>query len=515
MGQVKFYKSGNVWLYNEGIDSSVDKTVPPGNYRRSADGTKISIRSKENNLSLFSPKYIEVTEIQKSATPSDNYTDLVEFFTATDPFFAGLSTSLIDENGNPINGANPLPSYDIDKAQRISGNTVFGDNIGGIRKSSIAAQFQYSIEGGTSDSELLNGGAISIFESLLIISSGIDIAGRARINSTENVRYVPGQELYMYWTSVFTTPKENSYQRSGLFDDNNGFFAGYEGTVFTFTRRRGGIDFPQTIDLLAFHEREGYSLDPTKGNVYKISYGYLGFAPITLEVMKPSGELVLLDRIEYPNSATVTHTTQTFLPVRGEVGNSGNNTDMVMSVGSLAAGIVNGGNEDIAGRQFAWSNIIPVALSGANTELVTFRNKTIFAGINNKVPARLLFISGAVENNKNVRWKLFKDVPKKLWKYFVGFHTDSIISEVKLPLQIDDKLGNWSLDYEGAGVVIKTGIYQIGDKIRRRGFKGAKIDWIKLLKEHKKENNISYERLKVLKIDPKEVTPEQLKNRWG
>ena len=92
MGQVKFYKSGNVWLYNEGIDSSVDKTVPPGNYRRSADGTQISIRSKENNLSLFSPKYIDVTEIQKSSTPADNYADLAEFFTATDPFFAGTST---------------------------------------------------------------------------------------------------------------------------------------------------------------------------------------------------------------------------------------------------------------------------------------------------------------------------------------------------------------------------------------------------------------------------------------
>ena len=102
MGQVKFYKSGNVWLYNEGIDSSVDKTVPPGNYRRSVIDTTISIRSKDSDFGLFTPNYIEVTEIQKSATPSDNYTDLAEFFTATDSFFAGLSTSLQDSAGKDI-----------------------------------------------------------------------------------------------------------------------------------------------------------------------------------------------------------------------------------------------------------------------------------------------------------------------------------------------------------------------------------------------------------------------------
>ena len=134
MGQVKFYKSGNVWLYNEGIDSSVDKTVPPGNYRRSVIDTTISIRSKDSDFGLFTPNYIEVTEIQKSATPSDNYTDLAEFFTATDSFFAGLSTSLQDSAGKDIDVQNPLPTdgdsvycKDIDQV-----NSDIGDFTGNI-----------------------------------------------------------------------------------------------------------------------------------------------------------------------------------------------------------------------------------------------------------------------------------------------------------------------------------------------------------------------------------------------
>ena len=98
------------------------------------------------------------------------------------------------------------------------------------------------------------------------------------------------------------------------------------------------------------------------------------------------------------------------------------------------------------------------------------------------------------------RWKLFKDNPKELWKHFVALHTDSIISEKKLPLKIDDKLGNWTLDYKGPGVVLNTGIYQIGEKMKHRGFKGAKFDWIKLLKENGKKDHISFTRTKVLKI---------------
>ena len=110
MGQVKFYKDGNVWLYNEGIDSSVDKTVPPGNYRKSVIKTTISIRGKESTFRLFSPDYIEVTEIQKSATPDDNYADIAEFNTATDSFFSGQSTSLTDKDGKSIDVQNPLPT---------------------------------------------------------------------------------------------------------------------------------------------------------------------------------------------------------------------------------------------------------------------------------------------------------------------------------------------------------------------------------------------------------------------
>lgn len=118
-----------------------------------------------------------------------------------------------------------------------------------------------------------------------------------------------------------------------------------------------------------------------------------------------------------------------------------------------------------------------------------------------KIYSGILFNSvyGAIITART-RWKLFKDVPKYLWKNYVAFHTDSIISETKLPLKLDSELGNWTLDYEGEGVVLNTGIYQIGNKVRHRGFHGDNINWIKLLKKNAKSDHITFTRTKVLKI---------------
>ena len=52
----------------------------------------------------------------------------------------------------------------------------------------------------------------------------------------------------------------------------------------------------------------------------------------------------------------------------------------------------------------------------------------------------------------------------------VAVHTDSIITTKKLPIRKNDSLGELSFETQGQGVILGSGIYQIGDKIRFRGF---------------------------------------------
>jgi len=52
----------------------------------------------------------------------------------------------------------------------------------------------------------------------------------------------------------------------------------------------------------------------------------------------------------------------------------------------------------------------------------------------------------------------------------VAVFTDSVISTTQLPIELSDDLGGWSLKTYGLGVIIGCGCYQIGDKVRFRGF---------------------------------------------
>lgn len=100
------------------------------------------------------------------------------------------------------------------------------------------------------------------------------------------------------------------------------------------------------------------------------------------------------------------------------------------------------------------------------------------------------------------RWKLIKDLQKKDYKHIVGFHTDSIISTKPLNyLKCSDQIGDWNLEKQDSGVVLMSGIYQIGDIAKRRGFSGNKdFNWITLMKENLEKDHIITPYTKVMKI---------------
>lgn len=310
----------------------------------------------------------------------------------------------LSENG----ATNPQPVQDIDGAGRASANTLFGEKIVSTPKIMIATQFQYGIEEGTAEPEELNGGSIAIENGMLVLKTGTDPNGYAAIQSTETVRYVPGTQVFAKFTTFTSNGKPLSHSRGGLFDVNNGFYFEVINNEAFFVRRRSGVDFPEQIDLAAFAQREGYTLNLDKGNIFQISFVYLGFGPIVLEVERPDGRMVLLHKIEYPNKYTETHVAQTYLPLRAEAFNNGNTSNVTVSIGSIAAGIINGNSTDVAKRSFTYANTAAFVVSG-NTTLVAFRNKDLFNGIANRIASRLIVMSGANDLNKNARWGLLQN----------------------------------------------------------------------------------------------------------
>lgn len=289
-------------------------------------------------------------------------------------------------------------SKSTDASGRVGLNSVFGEQIMGTRIAQVSGQFKYGIPSGASLPNIVGSGKIEVVDAMLQISTGTDSNGAASIANKRNIRYIPGYDSYALFTAVFSTGVADSYQRAGLFDDNDGFFIGYEGTTFGFTRRRLGVDTFSAIDMTAFEEIHGYALDPTKGNIYRINYGYLGFATIIVDVLNPNGSWVNLFKLEYPNSATETHITQTFLSPRFDIANTGNTTDLMAKSGSFNAGIIDGGGETPSTRSFTNDGLFG-PLTG-NQDIIAYRNKTTFNTFENKIPSLMTWLSLAVEGNK-------------------------------------------------------------------------------------------------------------------
>ena len=68
----------------------------------------------------------------------------------------------------------------------------------------------------------------------------------------------------------------------------------------------------------------------------------------------------------------------------------------------------------------------------------------------------------------NTRIQLFKEA-LKYGEKVIGFATDSILIEGKHDINSTKELGGWSIDGEGEAVVLRSGVYQIEDKVKSRG----------------------------------------------
>lgn len=313
--------------------------------------------------------------------------------------------SSYDNIGNTFGGMNK------DNAGRTAMNTVFGEATVGQRIPSISSQFMYEIDDRNVRDLSANGGSITYPDKMLAVNSGVAIDGAGIFETKQTVRYIPGHESYCLFTTVFDNPAMNSRLEVGLCEENNGFWIGYIDTNFVFVRIRDGVEFVTKIenfnsDIINGHNEFNYILNPQKGNIWKISYGYLGFANITLEVLCDCGRWLLVHTIPYANMYEVTHITNTYLPFRVRSVNNGNNTNIKVKVGSIAAGMIDGGSNDVTGRRFSAS--IPATSTGVNTPIAIFRNKSTFKGISNYVESRLVRISISTDGAQPVTLQILK-----------------------------------------------------------------------------------------------------------
>lgn len=246
-------------------------------------------------------------------------------------------------NGNPVVVTGVVSSGERDS---------FGSVVGASRYNQIEVDFS------TSDPDAINritvtktsGGDAVLGTGQAVFSTSTAATGRIQAVSVLTVKYRPQAESYAAFTCIFTAGTADSYQRLGIYNANDGFFVGFEGTSFGVTLRKGGVDTTTArasfnLDTLTGAAGSAYtragtpeSLDPTKDNLYRIRYGWLGAAPIVFEIFSPDGEWVPFHVIRHPNTVAATTVNSPNLPLTLDARKTAGATNITMSTACWAAG---------------------------------------------------------------------------------------------------------------------------------------------------------------------------------
>jgi hypothetical protein len=300
-----------------------------------------------------------------------------------------LATQFV--NSNHITGS----SY-TRKANRLSRSrqvnpeqvSIFNDLIVGERSDSFNILFQHSIPTDLTISTTSNGGSVFYQNSMANISSGTNANGYASLKSKNALHYISGHEAYAFFTALFPTSAASSTQWIGLLNDSNGLAIGYNGTTFSMLHRNNSINTitPQqnfNLDVLDGSGVSGIKLNPTKLNIFKISYGWLGAAPITFHICREDGVWYPFHKINYPNLNTAPSIRNTTLPIKAEVKKVDvDNTNLTIRTASWCAGTV-GNASSSQKREYQHSVKKKFLTAFTDIPILSIRNKeTAFDGPN-------------------------------------------------------------------------------------------------------------------------------------
>lgn len=232
-------------------------------------------------------------------------------------------------------------------------NDVFGSSIMGSRYNQVEIDFSTAAPSAITTLTLTaaNGGTSGTGNGQASFSTSTNANGSIQAVTNTSVSYRPHAETYVAFSAIFTTGVASSVQRIGLFNANNGFFVGYEGTSFGITKRVSGVD--TTVARTSFNTdtltggtdskftRNGVpeALDPTKDNLYRIRFGWLGAANTFFEVLSPDETWVTFHIIRQPNANTIPSIASPNLPITLQITKTaGDATNITMNTACWAAG---------------------------------------------------------------------------------------------------------------------------------------------------------------------------------
>lgn len=229
---------------------------------------------------------------------------------------------------------------------------LFGAGLSTVRYNQVEIDYAVADPDDISDITVTktSGGDATTANGQAVFSTGTSATGGIKAVTNKVVTYRPHNESYAAFSAVFTAGVANSYQRLGIFDTNNGFFIGYEGTSFGVTVRKSTVDTTVAkasfnVDTLSGGSTSKYTrngtpetLDPTKDNLYRIRFGWLGASSIYFEVLSPDQKWVVFHIHRVANTAVVPSIANPNLPITLDARKTSGTSNLTISTACWAGG---------------------------------------------------------------------------------------------------------------------------------------------------------------------------------
>lgn len=286
--------------------------------------------------------------------------------------------------------------------------------------------FPYNINTDLTNVILGGSGTVTQADNMAIISTST--AGTATessvLESVKTINYRAGEGALGRFSALFTDFKPNgatSVQGFGLGDSNNGYGFIMIGTSseLHIAYRTNGVQ--TTIAQSLWNEDtmdgdgnginpSGMLLDPTKGNVYQVSYGS-GFGCVYFSIESQStGQMVLVHVLKISNLNTTPSTYNPVFALRAEVFKDGtaDANDYIIKMSDMSS--FTQGKNTPTGVLQAYDNTKNV--SGTETSIFSIQNKsTVFGGAagNNRTSSILQSISMYNDTNGAAVIRIWED----------------------------------------------------------------------------------------------------------
>lgn len=278
--------------------------------------------------------------------------------------------------------------------------TAFGEVMVAQPEPVMQVDFVYGLNSRLVTTSNTGSGTVTSSNNMAVVSSSATSSSTALLYTDRYLKYRAGQGAMATFTSVFTGGIAGTKQYAGLATPtlSDGLMFGYDGNVFGIWYITNGSQthIPQSswnVDKLdgttTATNKSGTLLDPTKGNVYRIQYQYLGFGKIEFMIENEDGSFHTVHRIDYANNYEIPSLGQPSLNMLLYVDNGAVSSDVTVKSASMSASL-QGYKRYLGPRNGVNNNKSAIT---TETNIFTLRNATTYNGKLNRASVRLRTIS--------------------------------------------------------------------------------------------------------------------------